>query len=263
MNNHASQSNTTHETVRSVTYKITGMHCGGCVSKVEKSLAPFATRVKVTLIPPQAVLFEQKSGITEMSQALASIGDYQLSEIESTPIAPPHHNQQKNAFENASWLSTYQPLLLIIGYIFLTTIAIELAKNNANLSQFNLHDWMMNFMAGFFLVFSFFKLLNLQAFARSYAMYDVLAQRFPSYGLIYPFIELALGLAYVLRWQPTMTNAITFLVMGFSSLGVIRAVLNKQKIRCACLGGVFNLPMSTITIIEDLAMACMAAWMLI
>jgi hypothetical protein len=38
--------------------------------------------------------------------------------------------------------------------------------------------------------------------------------------------------------------------------------MNKQKIRCACLGAVFNLPMSTITIIEDLLMVAMAAWML-
>jgi hypothetical protein len=126
-----------------------------------------------------------------------------------------------------------------------------------------MHRWMMNFMAGFFLVFSFFKLLNIKAFASSYAMYDLLAQRLPSYGFVYPFIELMLGLAYLLRWQPATTNTMTFVVMAFSSLGVIRAVLNKQKIRCACLGSVFNLPMSTITIIEDLTMAGMAAWMLI
>jgi hypothetical protein len=56
---------------------------------------------------------------------------------------------------------------------------------------------------------------------------------------------------------------VTIIVMGFSSLGVVRAVMNKQKIRCACLGAVFNLPMSTITIIEDLLMVAMAAWMLV
>ncbi len=51
--------------------------------------------------------------------------------------------------------------------------------------------------------------------------------------------------------------------MGFSSIGVIRAVLDNKKIRCACLGTVFNLPMSTITIIEDLAMVIMALIMIV
>ncbi|NBO10845.1 MAG: hypothetical protein EBV25_04690, partial [Methylophilaceae bacterium] len=119
------------------------------------------------------------------------------------------------------------------------------------------------FMAGFFLVFSFFKMLNIQAFASSYAMYDLLAIRFKAYGYIYPFIELGLGIAYLISYNPITTNTLTLIVMTFSSLGVIKAVLDKQKIRCACLGTVFNLPMSTVTIIEDLLMAAMALWMLI
>jgi len=51
--------------------------------------------------------------------------------------------------------------------------------------------------------------------------------------------------------------------MGFSSLGVIQSVLDKKKIRCACLGAFFKLPMSTVTIIEDLLMVAMAVFMLV
>ena len=94
-------------------------------------------------------------------------------------------------------------------------------------------------------------------------MYDVLAKRFSLYGYLYPFIELGLGIAYLLHWHPYFTNLATFFVMGFSSLGVILAVMNKQEIRCACLGAVFNLPMTTVTIIEDLLMAAMALWMIV
>jgi hypothetical protein len=50
--------------------------------------------------------------------------------------------------------------------------------------------------------------------------------------------------------------------MGFSSIGVIQSVVNKRQIRCACLGAVFNLPMSTVTIIEDLLMVAMSVLML-
>ncbi len=93
-------------------------------------------------------------------------------------------------------------------------------------------------------------------------MYDLLAMKVPAYGYVYPFIELELGLLYLMGFNPFITNWITVIVMGFSSIGVIQSVLNKQKIRCACLGAVFNLPMSTVTIIEDLVMVAMAgtAW---
>ena len=118
-------------------------------------------------------------------------------------------------------------------------------------------------MAGFFLVFSFFKLLNLRAFADAYAGYDVLAARFKAWGFIYPFVELGLGLAYIVQGHALWLNLVTIIIMGFSSIGVIRSVLSKQGIQCACLGTVFNLPMSTVTIVDDLGMVAMAAWMIV
>ena len=105
--------------------------------------------------------------------------------------------------------------------------------------------------------------VDLTGFASSYAMYDVLAKRVPAYGYVYPFIELGLGVWYLLGWQPILVNWVTLIVMAFSSIGVILAVVNKQKIRCACLGAGFNLPMSTVTIIEDLLMAAMALWIIV
>jgi Kef-type K+ transport system membrane component KefB len=79
---------------------------------------------------------------------------------------------------------------------------------------------------------------------------------------VYPFIELTLGLAYLIDFQPFATNAITLVVMAISSIGVIESLLNKRKIRCACLGTVFNLPMSVVTLVEDTLMVLMAAAML-
>ena len=128
---------------------------------------------------------------------------------------------------------------------------------------FNLMQWMNHFMAGFFLVFSFFKMLNVKGFAESYAMYDIIAKRIKSYGYIYVFIELSLGIAYLIGFNPLLTNIVTAIVMIISIVGVLQSVLNKQKIKCACLGDVFNLPMSTITIIEDALMIGMSLIMLI
>jgi hypothetical protein len=57
-------------------------------------------------------------------------------------------------------------------------------------------------------------------------------------------------------------SRVTFALMSFSALGVIKAVANKTQIQCACLGTVFKLPMSTVTIVEDVGMVLMAVLML-
>ena len=240
--------------MKQIIYTISGMTCGGCVNRVKNTLATMAKTVEVTLNPPQAILTEPMASMADMNAALSQVGHYVLSA--QLPSAP--ETNTLPAEETRSWLATYQPLLLVLAYILLVTLAIE-AQHEA----FELHRFMPHFMAGFFLVFSFFKLLDIRGFASSYAMYDVLAKKWATYGLIYPFIELALGTAYLLGYRPMLVNALTLFVMVFSSIGVILAVMNKQKIRCACLGAVFNLPMSTVTVIEDLLMAAMAAWMLI
>lgn len=201
------------------------------------------------------VLRMQKLEISALNKILESIGKYKIDTEVSTLL---NNEIPKNTEIATKSLATYKPLILVFAYILGVAVLVEFAHG-----EFDLHRFMSSFMAGFFLVFSFFKLLDLAGFANSYAMYDVLAKRVPLYGYIYPFIELALGAAYLLAYRPVLINSITFIVMAFSSIGVILAVLNKQKIKCACLGTGFNLPMTTVTIIEDVLMATMAAWMLI
>jgi hypothetical protein len=51
--------------------------------------------------------------------------------------------------------------------------------------------------------------------------------------------------------------------MSVSILGVLQSVFDNKKIQCACLGAVFNLPMSTVTIIEDALMIVMSGYMIL
>ena len=176
---------------------------------------------------------------------------YQLTEKQENT---PHFMEE----EPKSWLKTYKPVLLL--FAFITGVSF-LAQSQAD--SFSWMVWMRNFMAGFFLAFSFFKILNLQGFADSYATYDIIAKRWRAYAFIYAFIELGLGLAYLIGFSPVATNTVTFFVMSISLIGVLQSVLNKRKIRCACLGDVFNLPMSNITIIEDALMILMSLFMII
>jgi hypothetical protein len=160
-----------------------------------------------------------------------------------------------------NFLSVYHPLLLIVIYLIAGSLFIQIGIGGPH--AVSAMETMRYFMAGFFLVFSFFKLLDIQAFASAYARYDLLAMRWQSWGLIYPFLELALGVAYLTNFNPLLTYWLTIGIMGFSAIGVIQAVASKTQIQCACLGTVFKLPMSTVTIIEDVGMVVMAAAMLV
>lgn len=82
-------------------------------------------------------------------------------------------------------------------------------------------------------------------------------------GVFHPFVEFLLGIAYAINFNLFVTNVVTFIVMTVSIIGVLQRVLNKKTIQCACLGAVFNLPMSTFTIIEDALMIAMSGIILI
>lgn len=239
------------------TYTITGMTCEGCKAKVSYLLSNIdgVNEVTIDLRKGQADVSMNKHIATSALQAaLKEYPKYQLSEAAPAHTTAPLAVQE----ESRTWFSTYKPILLIFGYITVITLIVSFKGN-----EFNGMLAMRVFMAGFFLVFSFFKLLNLHGFADSYAMYDVVARKFKAWGYIYACIELGLGISFALNFQPYLTNWVTLVVMTVSIMGVLQTVLNKKKIQCACLGAVFNLPMSTVTIIEDGLMIAMSAMMLI
>lgn len=239
-------------------YKIDGMTCGNCVETLERTLnaVPGITKAKVSLATKTATLdMERHVGIETLKAALKDHVKYSIEEkLHAQPAAPAPVDSE----ETRSFFATYKPILLVFAYILGVTVIAEVYDGS-----FNVMTWMRYFMAGFFLVFSFFKLLDLTSFAASYSSYDIVAKKWLGWGYIYPFIELLLGLLFLLNFDIILTNMATFMLMGVSSIGVIQSLRAKRKFKCACLGAVFNLPMSTITLVEDLLMVGMSAFMII
>ncbi|MBX3021900.1 MAG: hypothetical protein KF799_09515 [Bdellovibrionales bacterium] len=149
--------------------------------------------------------------------------------------------------------TTYKPLILVALFIVGVTMLVEL-----NAGDFTPMRAMNTFMAGFFIFFSFFKFLNLNAFADAFSTYDILAKRSRTYALAFPFVELALGVAFALNLYPVAANIITVVLMAVGSYGVWLVLKRKGTIQCACLGTIFNLPMTKITLFENGLMMVMA-----
>lgn len=232
--------------------KVEGMTCSGCVAGVTYGLQSIgqAKNVEVDLQSGIAEFeVEEVLPLETIRSAFPTTTKYRFEILQG--------EQQPSKTESLGRLKTFWPLILIglflSGISTMTTLTMD----------GNWMTWMNHFMGGFFIVFSFFKFLDIQGFANSYSGYDLLAMRWKSYGYVYPFIELGLGFGWAFGGGTQAVALTTLVVMGFSALGVIKAVLNKRSIACACLGTVFQLPMTTVTIVEDLIMVAMAGAVLL
>ncbi len=220
------------------TFEITGMTCNGCRNKVEAALRSLSKDATVTLDPPRA---ELSASLDTVNAALAGVGKYRAVSAGSFAIANP-----------VAGLAIYYPLFLVMSLIVLVPIATG-----------TFMGWMMGFMAGFYIVFGAFKLLDVPAFANAYAQYDVIAKHFKPWGYAYPFIEVALGFGFLFWLDMRVLSWIALILSLIGMVGAWNVLRSKQTIQCACLGTVFNLPMSVVTIVENLGMAIMATWMLL
>jgi len=244
-------------------YHVHGMHCTGCVAKVGAALkaVPGVRAADVSLERGEAVLtLDQPVHHDALAAALRRAGDYTIIErpARETPSPDTAAPDAATAPPTAAPRPSLRPLLLIVAYILGTVVLIA-----ASTHAWSPHAMMRHFMAGFFLVFSFFKLLDLRGFVDAYRGYDLVARAIPAWGWAYPFVELALGIAYLTALWPAATNVATLVLMLVGAAGVLKALLDKRAIRCACLGTALNLPMTTVTLVEDLTMAVMAALMLV
>lgn len=229
------------------TYIIEGMHCVSCVGKIKTALSAHNKVLEVSLNPPLLTIEALDPPlISELNNQIAIAGNYRLRATIETPVVAVSE-------ETNQGLWAYYPIILIAVYILGISVI-----NNMQGEIINWSGMMSQFMAGFFLVFSAFKFLDLSGFAEGYATYDLLARKWYAYGYIYPFLELGLGLLYLTHAIPVTTQLLTIVIMGFSSLGVINSLLKKQKLRCACLGTILKVPLSTVTLTEDLLMVILA-----
>ncbi len=227
------------------------MTCNGCVASVSKYLSEIdgVENVAVNLEASEAVV-EMRAHIDLDTLKSALPEKYTISKKGKFTTDPLAQEEEK------SKLQQLKPLLLIFAYLFAAAFLL-------NYEAWSTSEAMLDFMGLFYIVFSFFKLLDLKGFPESFRMYDPLAKILPAYGWVYPFIELTLGLLFLMRLQIPIALVVTILILGITTVGVTKSLLNKKSIRCACLGTALKLPMTEATFIENAIMLVMAFAMLL
>ena len=224
-------------------YEVSGMTCNGCKLSVEDKLSSLqgVDSVQVDLTQGEATIYSKKHiSFSLITNSLPS--KYKIKKKEKF---------QDNKTIKVSKIKQLKPLFIIIAYISITSILL-------NVNNWDSTNAMLDFMGLFYIIFSFFKILDIKGFSLSFRMYDPLAKKISTYGYIYPFIEILLGLMFLTRIEVNMALLITIIILGITSIGVTQTLLNKKTIDCACLGTTLKLPMTEATFIENAIMIIMA-----
>lgn len=130
--------------------------------------------------------------------------------------------------------------------------------------QFHLFPDYMSHWMGFVLIgFGVIKLSDVVGFAKGFAMYDPLAKQSITYAQTYPFLEIALGIMFILQLLVLPVTLVTLFIYSASLYGAIQSIKRKETLHCVCLGTYFKLPLSTVTILEAGFMIGMCLWMLL
>lgn len=148
------------------------------------------------------------------------------------------------------------PLFIIIGCVLLMSIFITFLLKQSSLF------FVQVYMGLFFVTFASIKLPNISGFSEGFKTYDPIAKRFNAYGLVYPFVELLLGFLFLTGLFVNIANVTTIIVLGTTTIGILKNLVKHKKIKCACLGTVFNVPLTYASLIENLVMITMAVLML-
>jgi hypothetical protein len=148
--------------------------------------------------------------------------------------------------ERGRSLLDYWPLISLVVVSALAAFAIAAGSGKVTMTSV-----MHAYMGVFLVFFALLKIFDLEGFMNGFAMYDLIAKRNSTWGYVYPFIELALGLAYLAFLWPTATYIATIIVFTFGAVGVVLALRRGLDIACPCMGNVLSVPLSTVTRCAD------------
>jgi cation transport ATPase len=225
---------------------VKNMSCKNCVKHVQDAVTQCGkySNVLVTLKPPVLQLESESLVTPEEINSLLVGSKYKATNF--NPFYGPYRAIRK-----------FKPLILMFSLVILFALIHQ------SIYGFHTHIFMQYFMAGFFLLFGGLKVINWKKFVPSYRAYDYLAKNSVIYAWLYPAVEFGLGLAYYFSLALTYVNLFVVALMLQKAYSVYSKIKSGEKIQCACLGGFFSIPITRVTLAEDLLMAGMALWMLL
>jgi hypothetical protein len=156
-------------------------------------------------------------------------------------------------------ISTIFTTIYIINYVYLRYFKQSSDGNN---NELNDNELMNNIMSSILFIFGGLKLFDLQKFSTIFSKYNLISKKIPYYSYFYPFIEIILALALFYRYKIDIIYSLIIILMLISLVSVSISLYRCQELRCGCLGSFFHIPLSYVTISENVIMLLMSFYQL-
>lgn len=147
----------------------------------------------------------------------------------------------------------YRPLLIVLLFIVLY-VALRSSVRPSTSAENIVND----VMAGFFLATGVLQLIFRRSSKKALLSYDPLAQRFPVYATLYAPLLLVFGVFLHTNSLMLPVNVLTVVLFSFQTYGMIRLLRRGDTATCACVGGAFAIPLSWVSVGENVAMIALS-----
>ena len=154
-------------------------------------------------------------------------------------------------------LNVEKSFLLIILIFTILFIFSKFYVNFFDKKATGKKNFLKKYMGIIYIVFGILKLYDLNKFAEIFSKYDIIGNKFNTYAYLYPFIEIFLGIFLLKDILVKETLTFTIFLMIISIISVVISLINGQKLRCGCMGSFFHIPLSYVTLSENLVMLLM------
>lgn len=133
---------------------------------------------------------------------------------------------------------SYTPVIAVFGTALLMAIVLG-------------ESVIQRFMGFSICALAMLKLMDVESFASSFAKYDLLTQRLPIWGKLFPGVELLIGLGFLFEPPLLIAGWVAFIVGVQGMVSVVKAVyIDKLALNCACVGGNTKTPLGIVSFTE-------------
>jgi len=156
--------------------------------------------------------------------------------------------------------TSYQPVIAIFAVAALLALTIGWGMSGAALSLRTVELFVALAMA----ILAIQKLQDVEGFSTMFLNYDLLARQWVPYARLYPFGEAFAGVLMAGAILPWLSGPVALVIGTIGAVSVAKAVyIDRRELTCACVGGGSNVPLGFVSLIENLMMMAMGAWVLV
>jgi len=154
--------------------------------------------------------------------------------------------QNKQSFKDK--VLTYLPVFYVYAFSLLISLNIVFFYD------LNIRSLFLYFLGFFSLTFGILKFINLNSYIDSLLEYDFIAQRFKFYAYLIPVFEIVFGVLFVLQKEYLLIEYLCIIFFTLNIVVIANALEKRRNFTCACMGGLFKIPLSYVSLLESLTM---------